>query len=112
IATIASIALPPSARIARPASTAPSCGAQTTPRRCPAVWRSIKASRLGCRWRKPALAQQRVRARQPPAERPVGLGRVAPAAARLDVVVQLAGRGLVEYVAGFPERLERVGVEH
>src|SRR3954464_6433886 len=41
IASMASIALPPSARMARPASTAAWWGAHTAPRRCPAVWRSM-----------------------------------------------------------------------
>src|SRR5262249_15854784 len=45
IATMASSALPPSASIARPASTAASCGAATTPRRCPAVWSSMVSAR-------------------------------------------------------------------
>src|SRR5262245_45261505 len=43
IATIASNALPPSAMTERPASTAAWCGAATTPRRWPAVWRSVAA---------------------------------------------------------------------
>src|SRR5579871_107418 len=41
IAIAASSALPPSARIACPASAAARWGAATTPRRCPAVWRSM-----------------------------------------------------------------------
>src|SRR5580658_1928491 len=54
MATMASTALPPSARIARPASTAAACGAQTTPRRWPALCRSaifrlVLSSALGMR---------------------------------------------------------------
>src|SRR5215831_7090548 len=42
---MASSALPPSASAVRPASTAAWCGAATTPRRCPAVWRSMVSAR-------------------------------------------------------------------
>src|SRR5512144_131765 len=42
IASIASMALPPSARIARPSSTVAACGAATTPRRWPALCRVIQ----------------------------------------------------------------------
>src|SRR5579885_1056220 len=44
MASIASMALPPSARMARPSSTVAECGAQTTPRRWPAVCRFTSAS--------------------------------------------------------------------
>src|SRR5579875_1921663 len=43
------MALPPSARMARPSATVAECGAQTTPRRCPAVWRLMLACLLPAR---------------------------------------------------------------
>src|SRR5579871_372537 len=46
IATMASSALPPSASTARPSSTAAKCGAQTTPRLCPALCRSMMVNPL------------------------------------------------------------------
>src|SRR5674476_1536449 len=43
------MALPPSARIARPSSTAAACGAATTPRRWPAVWRFMASGFQCCK---------------------------------------------------------------
>src|SRR5579864_9438239 len=110
MATIASRALPPSARTARPASTAARWGAATTPRRCPAVWRSIGT--LARRLDEAALAHQRIRGRQPAAEGLVECFGVARAARREDRVVEPRRGRRVEGVARLLEGLEGVGVEH
>src|ERR1700751_542530 len=72
------------------------------------------SSQLGSRYRlgESTLAQQRIRARQPAAEGLVGFGRITCAAGRIDVVMQPLRRRRVEYVAGFLECFERIGVEH
>src|SRR5580658_5757252 len=122
MATMASMALPPSAIMARPASTAAACGAQTTPRRWPALCRStMLAPSLpspacgggeGGGFGETALAQERVGARQPAAKRLVGVGGILRAAGGVDGVVQpLGGRG-IENVAGLLECREGVGIEH
>src|SRR5580704_10956503 len=109
---MASMALPPSARMARPASTAAACGAQTTPRRWPALCRStMLAPSLpspacgggegGGGLDKAAFAQQRIGARQTAAECPIGVGRVLRAAGRVDGVVQPLRRSGIEDIARF-----------
>ena len=74
MATIASMALPRSARTARPASTAVRWGAATTPRRCPAVWSSIgtlarrlDVAALAHEYSAPARVEQRTHTANHPA---------------------------------------------
>src|SRR5215469_8973778 len=101
MATTASMALPPSARTARPASAAAACGAATTPPRWPALCRSMEEVMASGRRRvgEAAPLEQRVLVREPSAEGLVGCVRRARAARRIDEAVEpLRGRG-VEHVA-------------
>src|SRR5665213_1603529 len=102
MAIIASMALPPSSRMARPSSTAAACGAQTTPRRWPALCRFI-ASRVdsGREIGQPALLQQRIDRRHFATEGFIGLARVAQIARAGNVMAQTLGGGRIEGVAGF-----------
>src|SRR5215469_138193 len=103
MASMASIALPPSARMERPALTVAKCGAQTTPRRCPALCKLIGLVMISFHcsgWRgKAAFAKERVCGWQPAAERFVGFGRVLPAARGIDPIAQAFRSGGVENVA-------------
>src|SRR4051794_9400453 len=99
IATVASKALPPSASTCRPVSTAALCGAAATPRRWPAVWRSISGVRRGRQFVQPAFLQQRIDRRQPAAEGRIGLRRVAQIAGGIDVVAQPLRHFRIEGVA-------------
>src|SRR6516162_1724058 len=116
MASMASIALPPSARMERPASTVAKCGAQTTPRRCPALCKLIGLAMIlihcSSRRGKAAFAKKRVRGRQPAAERLVGFGRVLPAAGGIDAIAQTFRGSGIENVAGLVEGGKCVGVEH
>src|SRR6516225_12261014 len=116
MASMASIALPPSARMERPATTVAKCGAQTTPRRCPALCKLIGLVMISIHcsgWSgEAAFAKKRVRGRQPTAERFVGFGRVLPATGGIDAIAQTFRGGGVENVAGLRERGKCVGVEH
>src|SRR5215472_14173584 len=111
MAIIASMALPPSASTARPASAAAACGAAVTPPRWPALCRSM-AMGSGRRVGEPAPLEQRFLGRQPAAEGLVGFVRRARAARRIDEAVEPLGGLLVEHVAGLLEGIEGVGVEH
>src|ERR1700722_9248502 len=105
---MASMALPPSASTARPASAAAEGGAATTPPWWPALCRSIESGRV----REAAAPQQRLLVGQPAAEGLVGLVRSARAAGRIDEAMEPLGGRAVEHVAGLLEGVEGVGVEH
>src|SRR5262245_38121372 len=107
IATIASMALPPSAKTARPASAASACGAAATPTRCPALQSSAMLRRV----EEAAPLQQRLGARQTASEFDVELSGVARTAGRQYELPELARRLRIEDVAGLLERRERVGIE-
>src|SRR5256885_11544780 len=61
---------------------------------------------------KTAFAQERIHRGHPAAERPVGLGWVARAAGRIDVVAQALRHSRIEYVAHLLEGVEGIRVEH
>ena len=87
------------------------CGAQTTPRRWPAVCRFMSVTRA--RQSQPALRAAALRARRASAaERLVGLRRIARAAGGIDVSRKRLRDRRIEHVAGLLESGESVGIEH